>query len=180
MRVANLAAPVLTCRGSVLHECQVRGGSGGQGWRSGEGLVTFIFFPNMESALIKLPLRDSKVDYSTVNTALYMTQKNSSIRITCVTRFGLRSWTLQQLAKMPPGDQTRPADRCCVERRALRFDKGVAARLEHAMEARKWDAPHSSAHPPGDPHRRLPGVLSSFAHLHIRECSTRDRSRRSL
>ena len=88
----------------------------------------------------------------------------------------------QQQAKIPPRGQTRPADRRRIERRALRLDEGVEARLvEHPVQSRVKGVPCTRRQiPRRDPHRRLPGVLPSCTHRHIRECSTRDRSCRSL
>ena len=78
--------------------------------------------------------------------------------------------------------QTRPAHPVGVERRALALDEGVETRLvEDTIQAfieRVTSASRQVG--AGHPHRRLPRAAATFAHGHGQECSTRDRSCRSL
>ena len=88
----------------------------------------------------------------------------------------------QQQPEVAPRRQTRPAHPIGVERRALALDEGVEPSLvEDAIQSFiERVASASRQVGAGHPHRRLPRAAAAFPHGHGQECSTRDRSCRSL
>ena len=76
----------------------------------------------------------------------------------------------QQQPEIAARRQTRPADPVGVERRALRFDEGIEARLvERAIQALVKRVPGAFRQIcGGHPHRRLARPAPSFAHRHAR------------
>ena len=78
----------------------------------------------------------------------------------------------EQLRPMPVG----------IEPGALRFDERVEARVvEHAVQPLVKRVPRAFRQiRGGNPHRRMPRTATAFPHGHGRQCSTRDRSCRSL
>ena len=88
----------------------------------------------------------------------------------------------QQQAEIPTRRQTRPPDPVGVKPRALVLDESVEARIvEHLVQPLVERMPRALRQIcAGHPHRLLPRSAAAFAHRHGRECSTRDRSCRSL
>src|SRR2546427_9285681 len=88
----------------------------------------------------------------------------------------------QQQAKIPTRRQTRPANVVCVEPLTERLNVSVEARcvedLIQSCVERMRGAPRQVLR--GHPHRGLLRTTPSWAHRHARQCSTRDRSCRSL
>ena len=88
----------------------------------------------------------------------------------------------QQQAEVAARRQTWPADPVGVKPRALGLDEGVKAGVvEHLVQPLVERMPRALRQIcAGHPHRLLPRSAAAFAHRHGRECSTRDRSCRSL
>ena len=88
----------------------------------------------------------------------------------------------QQQSEVAARCQTRAADPVGVELRALRLDESIELRVvEHPIQALVERMPRALRQVGGgDPHRFLSRPAAAFAHGHTRECSTRDRSCRSL
>ena len=88
----------------------------------------------------------------------------------------------QQQPEIAARRQTRPTDPVRVERRALCLHARIEPRLvEHPIQPLVKRVPSALRQiRRGHPHRRLPRSAAACPHRHTRQCSTRDRSCRSL